>query len=491
MFCLKGVFGRFNYTFVGYTICENEKAKKALETRKEKSKRYFLLLKKSISLHLKTEYSLLFLIKMNMLKTLKTTFSLLVIMLLSCNQTVFATDTNEGETKEEDPIEAMMHHLGDANEFHIAGDLSIPLPCIAWSDDGLMFTMSSSFEHGHKAVNGYVLHHGILMRVVGEDFPRDKTVEVSFGHGHGHEAHDDHGHAGHQTVDEHGITPHDDHAIAADHADNDVHAATIQYGSKTYALEPCMSLQNTSSSWQDFSITKNVFGMLLALILLIVVFSKVSKAYTTREKQAPKGVQSFFEPLIIFMRDEVVRPAIGEKDWKRFFPFVMCVFFFILFCNLLGLIPIFPGSANITGNIGVTMMLALVVFIVVNLNGTKDYWMHIIWMPGVPTFVKPLLTIIEVLGLFIKPATLFIRLFANITAGHVIILSLVSLIFFFKTAMGLGGAAAGVGLAVPFVFALNLLELFVSFLQAFVFSLLTALYLGSAVETHDHHEHAH
>lgn len=432
-----------------------------------------------------------------MLKTLKTTFSLLVIMLLSCNQTVFATDTNEGETKEEDPIEAMMHHLGDANEFHIAGDLSIPLPCIAWSNDGVMMAMSSSFEHGHKAVNGYVLHHGILMRVVGDDFPRDKTVEVTFGHGHsndeahGHNAHDGgHDHAGHQTVDEHGIASDDAHA-GDDHDEAAAHAATIKYGENTYQLEACMSLQNTSSSWQDFSITKNVFGMLLALVLLLVIFSKVSKAYSTREKQAPKGIQSFLEPLILFMRDEVVKPAIGEKDWKRFFPFVMCVFFFILFCNLLGLIPIFPGSANITGNIGVTMMLALVVFIVVNLNGTKDYWMHIIWMPGVPTFVKPLLTIIEVLGLFIKPATLFIRLFANITAGHVIILSLVSLIFFFKSAMGTSGAVAGVGLAVPFVFALNLLELFVAFLQAFVFSLLTALYIGSAVETHDHHEHEH
>lgn len=432
---------------------------------------------------------------------LKTTFSLLMILLLSCNQTVFATDKNEGETKEEDPVEAMMHHLGDANEFHIVGDWSIPLPCFAWSEDGLMVTMSSSFEHGHKAVNGFVLHHGILMRVVGSDFPRDKTVDVSFGHGHenneahGHNTHDhgtdgDHDHGDHQTVDVNGITP-STTADPVEAVEEEAHAITVKYGANTYELEACMSLQNSGSSWQDFSITKNVFGMLLAMVLLLVVFSKVSKAYVTREKQAPKGIQSFFEPLIVFMRDEVVKPAIGEKDWKRFFPFIMCIFFFILFCNLLGLIPIFPGSANITGNIGVTMMLALVVFVVVNVNGTKDYWLHILWMPGVPTFVKPLLTIIEVLGLFIKPATLFIRLFANITAGHVIILSLISLIFFFKSAMGMGGAAAGVGLAVPFVFALNLLELFVSFLQAFVFSLLTALYIGSAVENHEDHEHGH
>jgi len=426
-----------------------------------------------------------------MLKTLKITFSLLVIMLLSCNQSVFATDTNEGEQKEEDPIEAMMHHLGDANEFHILGDWSIPLPCIAWSDNGLLMTMSNNFEHGHKAVNGFVLHHGILMRVLGDDFPSDQTVDVSFveeEHGHGAAEAHDHDHEGHQTVDVTGITNAPNSAESTEEAD---HAPQIKYGTNTYDLEACMSLQNTGSSWQDFSITKNVFGMLMALILLIVVFSKVSKGYSSREKQAPKGIQSFFEPLIIFMRDEVVRPAIGEKDWQRFFPFIMCLFFFILFCNLLGLIPIFPGSANITGNIGVTMMLAFVVFVVVNVNGTKDYWIHVLWMPGVPTFVKPLLTIIEVLGLFIKPATLFIRLFANITAGHVIILSLVSLIFFFKSAMGMGGAAAGVGLAVPFVFALNLLELFVALLQAFVFSLLTALYIGSAVEDHDDHSHGH
>lgn len=492
MFCSTGICEIFVYYFGGQVVCKNRKQKKALETRKEKSKRYFLFLKKNLPLHLKTEYSLLFLIKMNMLKTLNTTFSLLVIMLLSCNQTVFATDTNEGEQKEEDPIEAMMHHLGDANEFHIVGDLSIPLPCIAWSDNGFLMTLSNSFEHGHKAVNGFVLHHGILMRVVGDDFPRDKTVEISFvegDHGHGSAEAHGHDHEGHQTVDVTGIT--EPTSEGAEKTEEVAHVEMIKYGEGTYALESCMSLQNTASSWQDFSITKNVFGMLLAMLLLILVFSKVSKAYSTREKQAPKGIQSFFEPLILFMRDEVVKPAIGEKDWKRFFPFIMCLFFFILFCNLLGLIPIFPGSANITGNIGVTMMLALVVFVVVNLNGTKDYWMHILWMPGVPTFVKPLLAIIEILGIFIKPATLFIRLFANITAGHVIILSLVSLIFFFKSAMGMGGAAAGVGLAVPFVFALNLLELFVAFLQAFVFSLLTALYIGSAVETHDHEHAAH
>lgn len=290
--------------------------------------------------------------------------------------------------------------------------------------------MSSSFEHGHKAVNGYVMNHGVLMRVVG-DFPRDQIVDVKIAHHH-----TEHHHLETETEIEHELKvlwkDESGHQMVSD-------------------MEGCMALQNTASTWQDFSITKNVFAMLLALIILFFMFSSISKAYTKREKAAPKGLQSFMEPIIMFMRDEVVRPAIGEAHWKRFFPFVMCIFFFILVCNLFGLIPFFPGSANVTGNIGVTMVLALFVFVIVNLNGTKDYWMHILWMPGVPTMVKPLLSVIEIMSLFIKPATLFIRLFANITAGHVIILSLVSLIFFFNNAMGAAGAGAGMGIAIPFV----------------------------------------
>jgi len=458
----------------------------------KKLKRYFLFLVKSISLHLKTEYSLLFLIKMNTLKTLKSTFFLLAILLFSCSQSAFATEPTESDSHGEDPIEAMMHHLGDANEFHLFGNVSIPLPCIAWSEDGLMVALSSSFEHGHKSVNGYVMNHGILMKVIGEGFPKTGSVDVSFGHGHdahsdehGHDdGHDDHGN-GDQTVDEHGV--HGGEAPTATAEEEDV-PAVVMYEGHAYELEACMALQNTGSSWQDFSISKNVFAMLLALLLLVIVFSKVSKAYTTRERKAPKGLQSFIEPIIIFMRDQVVKPAIGEK-WQKFFPFIMSLFFFILFCNLLGLIPFFPGSANVTGNIGVTLILACFVFVVVNINGTKDYWMHILWMPGIPTAVKPLLTVIEVASLFIKPATLFIRLFANIAAGHVIILSLVSLIFFFNSAFGTGGAVAGMALSIPFVFAMNMLELFVAFLQAFVFALLAALYIGSAVEEHGHHDH--
>lgn len=407
--------------------------------------------------------------------TLKTTYFLLAFLFLGLVQPAFATDPHEDGGHEEDPIEAMLHHIGDANEFHVAGDFSIPLPCIAWSDDGLMFAMSSKFDHGHKAYNGYVLHHGILMKVIGKDFPKG-LVEVTAGHANVHgDAHS------HQTVSEHGVeTP--------DHLESEkAHAPAVVYNGTTYEIEPAKALQNNSASWIDLSITKNVFAMLLGFFILIFLFSKISKAYATRGNAAPKGVQSLMEPLIIFMRDEVAKPALG-KDWKRFFPFIMCLFFFILAVNLLGLIPFFPGSSNVSGNVGFTIVMAVAVFLVVNFNGNKDYWGHILWMPGVPTAIKPLMMVIEVVGVFMKPITLLIRLFANITAGHIIILSLVSLIFLFAKAGGVAGGVAGMGLAIPFVFALNLLELFVAFLQAFVFSLLAALYIGSAIEEH-HHDH--
>lgn len=412
---------------------------------------------------------------------LKTTYFLLIFLLFGSLQTAFATDPHEeGHETKESPVDAMLHHIADGNEFHIFGEYSIPLPCIAWSSDGgFMFALSSTFEHGHKAYNGYTLHHGKLMRVNNANFPQG-LVEISAGHtaeAHGTaEGHD------HQTVSPDGVhTP-----VVDELKDEKQHGAAVSYNGTVYQLEDGKALQNPGTSWIDFSITKNVFTMILALIILVILFSKVSKAYTTRGVAAPKGVQSLMEPLLIFMRDEVVRPSLG-KDWQKFFPYIMCLFFFILIVNLLGLVPFFPGSANVSGNVGFTLVMAVSVFLVVNLSGNKDYWLHVLWMPGVPIGVKPLMTVIEVVGLFMKPITLMIRLFANITAGHIIILSLVSLIFFFNEAGGVPAGVAGMGLAVPFVFALNMLELFVAFLQAFVFSLLASLYISSAIE--EHHEH--
>jgi F-type H+-transporting ATPase subunit a len=232
--------------------------------------------------------------------------------------------------------------------------------------------------------------------------------------------------------------------------------------------------------------------MFLAMLLLIFVWNRVKSKYEKNESSAPQGwLQSLMEPLFVFVQEEVSKPMIGEKHYARFQPFIMCLFFFILFCNLLGLIPFFPGSANVTGNIAVTLVLAVIVFIVTNLNGNRHYWGHIFAMPGVPKFVLVILTPVEILGLFIKPFSLMIRLFANISAGHIIILSLIGLIFVFgESGANVGGAAVGVLVGGLFTAFMNLIELLVAFLQAFIFAILAASYIGAAVEDHEHEHHA-
>lgn len=225
----------------------------------------------------------------------------------------------------------------------------------------------------------------------------------------------------------------------------------------------------------DFSITKNVASMFLSVIILVLLFSSVARAYKKRDGKAPKGFQSFIEPIILFVRDDIARPNIGHK-YARFMPLLLTIFFFIWFNNLLGLIPIFPGAANVTGNIAVTFVLAFIVLIVVNVNGNKYYWKHIL-LPDVPWWLYPIMIPVELVGVISKPFALMIRLFANITAGHIIILSLISLIFVFQSL-----AIAPISLA--FVLFMNVLELLVAALQAFIFTLLTALFIGMAVEEH-------
>ncbi|MDX1667398.1 MAG: F0F1 ATP synthase subunit A, partial [Saprospiraceae bacterium] len=237
------------------------------------------------------------------------------------------------------------------------------------------------------------------------------------------------------------------------------------------------------TSFYDFSITKNVFSMLIASILLVWLFLAVARGYKKNEGKAPSGVQSFMEPFFTFMRDEVTIPMIGEEHYERYQPFIMTLFFFILFCNLFGLIPFFPGSANITGNLAVTLTLAVFTFIVTNINGNRHYWEHVLWMPGIPAWVKVILTPVEILGLFIKPFSLMIRLFANITAGHIIILSLIGLIFLFgNNGQDIGGAVVGGVIGMLFTAFMNLIELLVAFLQAFIFAILSASYIGAAVD---------
>jgi F-type H+-transporting ATPase subunit a len=230
--------------------------------------------------------------------------------------------------------------------------------------------------------------------------------------------------------------------------------------------------------------------MLLAMLAIAFIFMKVAGYYKSNPGKAPKGLTNLIEPFIVFIRDDVAKPSIGDK-YEKYMPLLVSLFFFILFNNIFGLLPIFPGGSNVMGNISSTIILALIVFIVVTLSGTKDYWQHIFWMPGVPLPIKILMAPIEFASIFIKPFTLLIRLFANITAGHVIILTFVSLIFIFGNAgKSVGGSAGGALMAVPFVAFMNILELLVAFLQAFIFTLLSALYIGAAVEEH-HHEEAH
>ena len=238
----------------------------------------------------------------------------------------------------------------------------------------------------------------------------------------------------------------------------------------------------------DISLTKNVLAILMSMALMIYVFVSIAKSYDKRKGHAPKGLQSFMEPLILFIRDDVAKSSIGEKKYERYLPFLLTIFFFILFNNLLGIIPFFPGGANITGNIGVTGVLAAFTFIITTVSGNKNYWMHIINAPGVPWWLKipvPLMPVVEIMGIFTKPFVLMVRLFANISAGHIIILGFISLIFIFgKMSLGLGYGVSVV--SVGFSIFMDFLELLVAFIQAYVFTLLSALYFGMATEEAHH-----
>jgi F-type H+-transporting ATPase subunit a len=241
----------------------------------------------------------------------------------------------------------------------------------------------------------------------------------------------------------------------------------------------------------DFSITKNVAAMFFSMLLMLWVFIKVAKLANKNRGKAPSGLQSWIEPLIVFVRDDVAKPSIG-KGYEKFMPFLLTVFFFIWINNLLGLIPIFPGGANLTGSISVALVLAAFTLVITFVVANKHYWQHVFAMPGVPIPVLIILTPIEILGLFLRPFVLMIRLFANITAGHIIALAFFSLIFIF------GEMHAGLGLGVSvlslaFTIFMGCLELLVAFLQAYVFTLLSAIYFGAAVdEGHDvHHHHDH
>jgi F-type H+-transporting ATPase subunit a len=323
----------------------------------------------------------------------------------------------------------IIEHIIDAHDWHILsyGDfhLTIPLPIILIHDGQLHAFMSSKFHHGHDHYNGFGIAHegpekGKVVRVL-----QDKFL--------------------------------DDHVIVHD-ADQE------------------MPL--------DFSITKNVAAIFMSLIFMTWLFIYIAGMYRKREGEAPKGVQSFLEPLILFIRDDIAKPSIGEKRYIKYMPYLLTLFFFIFFNNLFGLIPFFPGGANVTGNIAVTMVLALFTFVITTFSANKNYWVHIVNTPGVPWWLKfpvPLMPVVEIIGIITKPFVLMVRLFANITAGHIIVLGFISLIFIFgqlNTGLGYGVSIVSVGFAI----FMNLLELLVAFIQAYVFTLLSALYFGMATE---------
>ncbi|TVR36464.1 MAG: ATP synthase F0 subunit A [Cryomorphaceae bacterium] len=326
--------------------------------------------------------------------------------------------------------EMIMHHIADAHEIHIIGDFAIYLPVILFTDNGVEMFSSSNFYHNQQkqVVNG---------------------VEETF----------------------------------YEHGNFIMHHEKIYYRGATSAIEGVEDGHLTNASPLDFSITKSVFGMFLVIALLLVFFGGAARKYQRNPGQAPSGLQNALEPFILFIRDEVARPSIGRHA-DRFVPFLLTTFFFIWISNMLGLIP-FIGGFNITGTLAVTAVLAFFVLVLTTINGNKHYWGHIFWPPGVPLPIKFILVPIEAAQILIKPFVLMVRLTANITAGHIIILAFVSLALIF----GEKGAAAGYGVGVGgvlFMVFMFFLELLVAFLQAYVFTLLAALYFGDATQEAHH-----
>lgn len=334
------------------------------------------------------------------------------------------------QSKKEEIDAYIEHHLQDSHYFNLYSStdengevhhVGFPLPVILW-DDGLKMFSSAKFHHGEELAevdgNYYKLHHSKIYKT-----DADGTLNYDEAHG--------------------------------DHPEN---------------ARPL-----------DFSITKSVVMILVTGLLLIWLFGSLARSYG-KNGSIPKGIGRFFEPIVLYIRDDIAIANIGEKKYKRYMPFLLTVFFFIWFLNMFGLTPL---GVNVTGNIAVTAALALLVFLLTNFTGTKDYWKHILdpLGDGMPWYGKLVIYIIlvpiEILGIFIKPFALLIRLYANMTAGHVVLMSLIGLIFVFKSWIG-GPLSFGLS------FAISLIELLVALLQAYIFTMLAALYFGFAAEEHGH-----
>jgi len=357
---------------------------------------------------------------------------LLAATLLCLGPVLFAKESSP-EAKGPEGIKAEIkeyidHHLQDSHSFNIASytddqghevHWGFPLPVILW-DDGLKVFSSSKFHHGETVAesggNHYMLYHNKIYRTDAE--------------------------------------------------------GTIDYDAEHHP---------TNVKPLDLSITKNVVMMLFTGLLLFWIFAGMAKTYA-EHGGIPKGAAKFFEPIVLYIRDDIAIPNIGEKKYKRYLPFLLTIFFFIWFLNMFGLTPL---GVNVTGNIAVTTALAVIVFLITSFTGTKDYWKHIFDPLGnaMPWYGKLIIYIIlvpiEILGMFIKPFALLIRLYANMTAGHVVLMSLIGLIFIFKSWVG-GPLSFGLS------FAISLIEVLVALLQAYIFTMLSALYFGFASEEHDH-----
>ena len=367
----------------------------------------------------------------------------LLVLVLVSPLAVFANPHNEeghGPKKELTPEEQkeankeyVLHHTKDSYDFGLFADESegkhygFPLPVILW-DDGLHVFMSSAFDHGHNVVKS-----------------GDKYFKLDY---------------------------HDGKIYKADERGNIL--TEIEEDKETGEITV-----SKLTPW-DFSITKNVFVSMLMVLFMFFVFRGVAKSY--KNGLAPTGSAKFIEPIIVFVRDEIAKPNIGEKHYKKYMVFLLTVFFFIWFLNLSGMTPL---GINVTGNIAFTAALALMVYLITTFTAKKDYWMHIVWMPGVPIPMKIILFPIELLGTIIKPFALMIRLYANMLAGHIVLGMLLVTVYAFDAYFAKG---AFIGLT----FFLNIIELLVALLQAYIFTMLAALYFGAAAEEHDHeHAHAH
>lgn len=356
---------------------------------------------------------------------------------------------SQSEEKKEkfNATEVIFGHILDGHEFHFMDiikdgekhPVSIPLPVILYSPQrGLDVFMSSKFHHGHDPYKEY--------RLLTEEYLEKLTKD--------------------------GV---------------DVKKEGL-YAGKIISV-------TTDGKWDqsvtvyDLSITRNVVQMILALTLLVWIMLVIAKKYKKGEgvNTAPRGVQNLIEPIITFVRDEVAKPNLGHK-YEKYLPYILTIFFFILINNLFGLI---PGSANVTGNIAVTVILGLISFVVILFSSNRHYWGHIINPPGVPGWVKVILVPVEILSVFIKPFALIIRLFANMVAGHIIIICLISLIFIFAGLNIYAGWGTSI-FSIAFTVFIYFIEILVAFIQAFIFSMLTAVFVGQAFEgghdDADHHE---